>query len=269
MKRDDFIIRFAGEGGQGMVTSADGLAQAASMAGFHVQTFSTFPSQILGGPTWTQTRISTRSVRSAGDQIDVLVCFNREAYDNHKDEVAADGVIIYNQGDFQLDGDGKSFGIPFEELAKSTGNARAENMVVIGAFAHLVNMPQEFLDEFVTKRFTRGRTGDDEIIRSNIEAMLLGRSHAAASGFTPRGNGAPCEARIPPDSHQGQRGRFGRCSGRGRQLLRRLPHLPRHANPHLHGAKPGPERATSPTRPARRSKLSMRSSVPATLARRR
>ena len=197
MKRDDFIIRFAGEGGQGMVTSADGLAQAASMAGFHVQTFSTFPSQILGGPTWTQTRISTRSVRSAGDQIDVLVCFNREAYDNHKDEVAADGVIIYNLGDFQLDGDGKSFGIPFEELAKSTGNARAENMVVIGAFAHLVNMPQEFLDEFVTKRFTRGRTGDEEIIRSNIEAMLLGRSHAADSGFTLAEMAPPVKPEYP------------------------------------------------------------------------
>ena len=184
MKREDFIVRFAGEGGQGMVTSADGLAQAASMAGFHVQTFSTFPSQILGGPTWTQTRISTSIVRSSGDAIDVLVCFNREAYDNHKNEVRDDGVIIYNTGDFQLESDGKSFGLPFEELAKSTGNARAENMVVIGAFAHLVNMPQEYLDDFVTKRFSRGRTGDEEIIRSNIEAMNLGRAEAAASGFT-------------------------------------------------------------------------------------
>ena len=99
MKREDFIVRFAGEGGQGMVTSADGLAQAASMAGFHVQTFSTFPSQILGGPTWTQTRISTTIVRSSGDAIDVLVCFNREAYDNHKNEVRDDGVIIYNTGE--------------------------------------------------------------------------------------------------------------------------------------------------------------------------
>jgi 2-oxoglutarate ferredoxin oxidoreductase subunit alpha len=184
LKREDFIIRFAGEGGQGMVTSADGLAQAASMAGFHVQTFSTFPSQILGGPTWTQTRISTTPVRSSGDDIDVLVCFNREAYDNHKSQVRDDGVIIYNTGDFELDSDGKSFGLPFEELAKSTGNARAENMVVIGAFAHLVNMPQEYLDDFVTKRFTRGRTGDDEIIRSNIEAMNLGRAEAASSGFS-------------------------------------------------------------------------------------
>ena len=59
LKKQDFVVRFAGEGGQGVVTSAEGLAQAMAQSGYHVQTFSTFPSQIRGGPTWTQTRIST------------------------------------------------------------------------------------------------------------------------------------------------------------------------------------------------------------------
>jgi 2-oxoglutarate ferredoxin oxidoreductase subunit alpha len=184
MKKEDFVIRFAGEGGQGMVTSAEGLAQAAAQVGYHVQTFSTFPSQILGGPTWTQTRISINPVRSSGDELDVLVCFNHEAYLNHKDEVGNHGVIIYNSEDFQLESDGQSIGLPFAELAKSTGNARAENMVVIGAFAHLAAMPQKYLEEFVTKRFSRGRAGDDEVIRSNIQALGLGRERVAASGFS-------------------------------------------------------------------------------------
>ena len=81
VSKRDFLVRFAGEGGQGMVTSAEGLAQAAAQVGYHVQTFATFPSQILGGPTWTQTRISTTPVLSSGDQLDVLVAFNKEAYD--------------------------------------------------------------------------------------------------------------------------------------------------------------------------------------------
>ena len=184
MKKEDFVIRFAGEGGQGMVTSAEGLAQAAAQAGYHVQTFSTFPSQILGGPTWTQTRISIHPVLSAGDELDVLVCFNREAYEGHKDQVGEGGVIIYNSEDFRLDEDSQGIGLPFAELAKSTGNTRAENMVVIGAFAHLAGMPQEYLEQFVTKRFTRGRAGDDEVIRSNIQALGLGRERVAASGFS-------------------------------------------------------------------------------------
>ena len=184
MDMKDFVVRFAGEGGQGVVTSAEGLAQAATQVGYHALTYATFPSQILGGPTWTQARISDEPVLSAGDYVDVLVAFNKEAYDTHSEEVKPQGVIIYNSDDFQLEGDERSFGLPIEELARSTGNTRAANMVVIGALAHLVDMPQNYLDEFVEKRFRRGRDGDDEIIRSNIEAMVLGRTHTSESGFT-------------------------------------------------------------------------------------
>ena len=194
MKKKDFIVRFAGEGGQGVVTSAEGLAQAATQTGYHAMTFATFPSQIMGGPTWTQTRISTTPVRSAGDELDVLVAFNKEGYETHKDEVGEGGVIVYNSETFQLEPDGRSFGMKFDELAKSTGNARAANMVVIGALAYLVNMPQPILEEFVKKRFTRGRAEDQEIIVSNIKALSLGRDEAAKSGF----NLGEIDTAIPP-----------------------------------------------------------------------
>ena len=184
MQKTDFVVRFAGEGGQGMVTSSEGLAQAASNVGYHVQTFVTFPSQIMGGPTMAQTRLSTTQVLSSGDDIDVLVCFNEEAYQNHRDEVSDSGVIIYNSGDFEPEDTASSFGMPFADLAKSTGNARAENMIVLGALAHLVSMSQGILEDFVTERFTRGRPNDEQIISSNIEALTLGRQEAEKSGFS-------------------------------------------------------------------------------------
>ena len=184
METHDFVIRFAGEGGQGMVTSAEALAQGAAQGGYHVLTYTTFPSQIMGGPTFAQVRIATKPIMSNGDALDVLVCFNKEAYELHNDQVREDGVIIYNSEDFQPDGGARNIGLAFSELAKSTGNPRAENMIVIGAFAHLVKMPISYLEDFVTKRFTRGRAGDDEIIRSNIEALNLGAAKIAESGFT-------------------------------------------------------------------------------------
>ena len=184
MKKQDFVVRFAGEGGQGVVTSAEGLAQAAAQVGYHVQTFATFPSQILGGPTWTQTRIANRPVLSSGDSLDVLVAFNQEAYNDHHDQVAEGGVVIFDSGEFALEHDGPTLGMPFDELARSTGNPRAANMVIIGALAYLVKMPLEYLEQFVTARFTRGRAGDDEIIRANIQALSLGHEKAAESGFS-------------------------------------------------------------------------------------
>ena len=188
MQMRDFVVRFAGEGGQGVVTSAEGLAQVSTQVGYHALTYATFPSQILGGPTWTQARISDAPILSAGDDVDVLVAFNREAYETHGWEVRDGGVVIYNSNDrdfedFQPVGDARVLGLPIDELARSTGNNRAANMVVIGALAHLVNMPQEYLDRFVEERFRRGRANDDEIIESNIKAIGLGREHTAQSGF--------------------------------------------------------------------------------------
>ena len=106
LKKKDFVVRFAGEGGQGVVTSAEGLAQDSTQVGYHALTYSTFPSQILGGPTWTQARISDAPILSAGDDVDVLVAFNREAYETHYSEVRDGGVIIYNSND-------RNFGIAF------------------------------------------------------------------------------------------------------------------------------------------------------------
>ena len=184
MRKNDFVVRFAGEGGQGSVTSAEGFAQAAAQVGYHVQTFATFPSQIRGGPVWTQIRISTSNILSSGDDLDVLVAFNEYAYHVHRDEVREDGVIIYNSGEFQLDSDGKSLGMPFDELAKSTGNIRAANFVVMGAIAQLVNISQSVLEEFNREKYTRGRPNDEQIVSSNNMALSLGRDEAAKSGFS-------------------------------------------------------------------------------------
>ncbi|MBI4337657.1 MAG: 2-oxoacid:acceptor oxidoreductase subunit alpha [Chloroflexi bacterium] len=196
-KRRDFIVRFAGEGGQGMVTAAEALAQTAAQAGYHALTFATFPSQIIGGPTWAQTRISTAPVHSPGDELDVLVAFNREAYEEHRGEVRHGGVIIYDSGAFQLEGGDHVQPLPFEELGKSTGNARASNMVVLGTLSYLVAWPEKYLTDFITNRFSRGRPGDEEVVRSNIQAGGLGRQEAAKWGFA-------LGELAPPSPRQGQ-----------------------------------------------------------------
>ena len=184
MKKQDFVVRFAGEGGQGVVTSAEGLAPAMAQSGYNVQTFSTFPSQIRGGPTWTQTRISTSTVQSSGDDLDVLVAFNEYAYNTHKDEVGPEGVIVFNSGEFEIDASDKALGMDFDELAKQTGNNRAANFVVMGALSQLVGLPLSVLEEFNRQRYTRGRPSDQQIIDSNNMALSLGSEEAIQSGFT-------------------------------------------------------------------------------------
>ena len=176
MRKQNLVVRFAGEGGQGVVTAAEMLARAAASVGYHVQTFSTFPSQIMGGPTWTQTRISTVPVHSAGDELDVLVALNREAYITHRDEVRHGGIVLHDSS-FEAHSDSGDIEVPFDELAKRAGEARSANMVIIGALAHLINMPLEYFENFVRQRFK----GRDAIIDSNVAALGLGKEHAASS----------------------------------------------------------------------------------------
>ena len=174
MDSRDFVVRFAGDGGQGVVTASDMLARAAATVGYHVLTFATFPSQILGGPTWTQTRISPNEIKSVGDDLDILVALNIEAYHTHAEEVRDGGVVIYDSK-FELPEEQRALGIPLDELAKEAGEARSANMVLMGALAHLVNMPQEYFENFITQRFK----GRDAIIEANLKALKLGMNHVA------------------------------------------------------------------------------------------
>lgn len=176
MKKTDFVVRFAGEGGQGFLSAAVGFASANTQAGYHTQTFATFPSQITGGPTWMQARISTSPVLSRGDDLDVLVVFSEDAYDTHKDEVKDGGLILYDSDKLQLEDGGRSIGIPFDKLGKSTGNPRAANMVMMGALARLVGMPQDILEDFVKSRWGNTDRYGDQIVPQNIHALTLGRS---------------------------------------------------------------------------------------------
>lgn len=175
--RSEIVVRFAGEGGQGVVTAAEMLARAATGVGYHALTFATFPSQILGGPTWTQARVARTPVLSPGDEIDILVAFNDYAYREHRPEVRDGGVILLDPSVVPdaSDTTHRCITVPFDELAKQTGESRAANMVVMGGLSRLVNMPLEFFKDFVTARFA-GREG---VVEANHKALDLGVAHLA------------------------------------------------------------------------------------------
>lgn len=181
-----FVVRFAGEGGQGVVGGSEILAAAAAQVGYHVLTFATFPSQIKGGPTWGQATIGTEPLQASGDALDVLVALNRYAYDHNVEDLRPGGVVIYNSEDFELtpgDGVPLALGLPADRLARESGNPRAANMIVIGAVAQLAGMPLTYLESFTRERWDRGRPGDDQIVDGNIRALHLGAAEAEQSGL--------------------------------------------------------------------------------------
>jgi 2-oxoglutarate ferredoxin oxidoreductase subunit alpha len=161
-----------------VVTASEMLARAAASVGYHVKTFVTFPSQIMGGPTWSQARISTTPVLSSGDELDVLVALNRYAFDTHVEELRKGGVALHDPS-FEPPAtfEGRAIPVPIDELAKKTGESRSANMVIIGALAYLVDMSLEYFRAFVSERFK----GRDAVIQANHMALSLGYEYAANS----------------------------------------------------------------------------------------
>jgi len=191
----EFVVRFAGEGGQGVVTAAEMLARTAATVGYHTLTFVTFPSQIMGGPTWAQARISTEPVLSPGDAVDILIALNAEAFHNHVWEVREGGVVLYDATfDLPEEYRGLAVGIPFEQLAKEAGGARSINMVMLGALARLVGMPLDYFRTFVERRFA----GREEVIASNMKALQLGYAYTGTAEVQV----AELDPPHPPDTRQ-------------------------------------------------------------------
>jgi 2-oxoglutarate ferredoxin oxidoreductase subunit alpha len=184
LKKNDFVVRFAGEGGQGFLSAAQGFASANTTAGYHSQTFATFPSQIMGGPTWMQARIATYPIHTRGDELDVLVVFNEEAFQNHKGELHENGVVLYDSEKLEVSENIRKLGLPFEKIGKSTGNARAANMVMLGALATLVNLPIDIFEGFVRRRWGDASRYGEAIVLANIKALQLGKEEALKSSFS-------------------------------------------------------------------------------------
>ncbi|GMT41965.1 MAG: pyruvate ferredoxin oxidoreductase [bacterium] len=173
----DLIIRIGGEGGEGIISSGDMIAQAAVRSGLNILTFKTFPAEIRGGYAMYQTRFSTEKITSEGSGFDVLCVFNQEALDNNmellkpgtalvydypggdiKEEVKIDGVICYN--------------VPMSRIAKKELETyRSKNMVALGALSKLFDIPVESIKGTIRKKF--GKKGE-EVVNINFKAIEAG-----------------------------------------------------------------------------------------------
>ena len=179
----NLVVRFAGEGGQGVVGGAELMASAAAQGGYHVLTFSTYPSQIKGGPAWGQARISSEPVLTPGDYLDVLIAQNRYAYDHNVEELREGGIVVYNSEEFEIEDAGRALGLPADKMAREAGNPLASTIILIGAVAKMSGVDLTAIEDFITKRWTRGRAGDQAIVDGNIAALRMGAVEAEKSGL--------------------------------------------------------------------------------------
>jgi len=180
-KANDLIIRIGGEGGEGIISSGDMIAQAAARSGLEVLTFKTFPAEIRGGYAMYQIRFSHEVILSEGSGFDVLCCFNQEALNNNKSQIAKGSVLIYDfpGGDIAEEQNIEGvhcYPVPMSKIAKEELNTyRSKNMVAMGAISELFSIATKSLRELIQDKF--GKKGK-EVVEVNFKALDAGSKYA-------------------------------------------------------------------------------------------
>jgi 2-oxoglutarate/2-oxoacid ferredoxin oxidoreductase subunit alpha len=179
-----------------MVTIGDIITAVAADHGAWVHTFRTFPAEIRGGPVLFQLHADAKPVLSVGDQVDVLVTLNKEAWTLHHNALRPDGALIFDPSEYQPPSwfVGTKYEVPAVELANKAGAKRGKNIVIIGAIAKLFGLDQDVAKETITKKLGKRA----ELLQGNLDSFNAGYDYAGGLmkadrfGFTfpeTRGNG--------------------------------------------------------------------------------
>jgi 2-oxoglutarate ferredoxin oxidoreductase subunit alpha len=178
LARKSVVIRLAGESGEGVISSGDILTQAAARGGYWTQTFRTYPAEIKGGPCMYQVRMGDEQIYSHGKAVDLLVCFNQEAWELHWDSLGPEGVILFDESAVEIPEEYRDRARPvrMEKLAKEIGGSlRAKNMVAVGAVAGVISFNTTPIEELVLRRYAHKQGVAD----ANIAALRAGGDESA------------------------------------------------------------------------------------------
>lgn len=180
----DLTVKYAGEGGEGVISAGDFTMRAASNLGYEVVTFKSFPAEIKGGYALSQVRMSDEKILSQGDGFDILVAFNGEAYEVNKPLLGEGKVLIWDGpegGDFEPDLEELEkmgvfvYAVPMSKLAKEeVGAYITKNVIAMASVFELFGFPMEVLKEEIVKKFSR--KGED-VVNLNFKAIEVAQNY--------------------------------------------------------------------------------------------
>lgn len=105
-ENDDLVVRFAGDSGDGVQVVGQQYTLETALAGNDLATFPDFPAEIrapagtLFGVSAYQIHFGSRDIRTAGDDLDILVSFNPAALKTNVADLKPGGLLIIDTGAF-------------------------------------------------------------------------------------------------------------------------------------------------------------------------
>ncbi len=189
--KNDIIL--AGVGGQGILTIAAIIGKAAMEAGLNVKQSEVHGMSQRGGAVLAHLRLSSEPIFSdliAEHSADVILAVEPMEALRHVEGLADDGAIISNANPVKNIADypeteallaeikrhPKSVVLDADGIAAAGGNARAMNIVMLGAVSVFLDMDPELLRGVIRENFARK---GDAVVEMNLKAFEAGREYAS------------------------------------------------------------------------------------------
>ncbi|MGA3344200.1 MAG: 2-oxoacid:acceptor oxidoreductase family protein [Terracidiphilus sp.] len=143
----DLRVRVAGFGGQGVLLLGEVLAEAGLDAGLEVSWLPSYGPEMRSGTSNCHVRLSRDVIDSPMvANPNVLVAMNEPSLRKFVKNVLAGGWILYNGEEFPADCNREGVHVlarPFTQIANELGDARAGNMVMLGALLEITGVLQD------------------------------------------------------------------------------------------------------------------------------
>ncbi len=202
IQRDDVIIRFAGDSGDGMQLTGDRFTSSTAAFGNDLSTLPDFPAEIrapagtLPGVSAFQLHFADHAITTPGDAADVLVAMNPAALKANLGTLRRGGDLIINTDEFSAraiskvgytsnpleDGSLDSYRLHEIALTSITVEAlkglditkkeaeRAKNMFALGMLSWLYSRPTDSTRSFLQEKFA----AKPVILAANLAAFEAG-----------------------------------------------------------------------------------------------
>ena len=143
----DLRVRVAGFGGQGVLLLGEVLAEAGLDAGLEVSWLPSYGPEMRSGTSNCHVRLSRHAIDSPMVlNPNVLVAMNEPSLRKFVNNVPAGGWILYNGEEYPADCVQQGVHVlarPFTQIANELGDARASNMVMLGALLEITGVLQD------------------------------------------------------------------------------------------------------------------------------
>lgn len=171
---DIYKLIFSGSGGQGVITAAIVLAEAAALhEELHAVQTQIYGPEARGGATRSDVIISKTPINYPKvDHPNLLVCLTQEAYNKFSHMVIPGGKIIVDSNfvtpDKSSDATQKSYPM-FETVMENIGNPIVHNICMLGVIVQLTKIvkPESLIKVFEQRIPTK-------LIEMNKKALQLG-----------------------------------------------------------------------------------------------